>query len=110
MRSEDRSQCLGFRFGEIGVFGSCFSDLEKDLYFLFRILLIFSLNVKQIKNGFGIYLFHPMIIYVLYVWLGQRDIQPWVLCIGIAAAAYLASDYLTRLLRRYGLGVLIGEK
>ena len=65
---------------------------------------------KQIKNGFGIYLFHPMIIYVLYVWLGQRDIQPWVLCIGIAAAAYLASDYLTRLLRRCRLGVLIGEK
>ena len=51
-----------------------------------------------------------MIIYVLYVWLGQRDIQPWVLCIGIAAAAYLASDYLTRLLRRCGLGILIGEK
>lgn len=65
---------------------------------------------KQIKNGFGIYLFHPMIIYVLYVWLGQRDIQPWVLCIGITAAAYLASDYLTRLLRRCRLGVLIGEK
>ena len=57
MRSEDRSQCLGFRFGEIGVFGSCFSDLEKDLYFLFRILLIFGLNVKQIKNGFDVSFF-----------------------------------------------------
>ena len=90
------------------LFGGCFAI--GATYYMPKHIMQCAWVKKQIKNGFGIYLFHPMIIYVLYVWLGQRDIQPWVLCIGIAAAAYLASDYLTRLLRRCGLGVLIGEK
>lgn len=90
------------------LFGGCFAI--GATYYMPKHIMQCAWVKKQIKNGFGIYLFHPMIIYVLYVWLGQRDIQPWVLCIGIAAAAYLASDYLTRLLRRCRLGVLIGEK
>lgn len=34
------------------------------------------------RDGFGIYLFHPMIIYVLYYYLGNMNVNPIVLCLG----------------------------
>jgi len=61
------------------------------------------------KNGFGIYLFHPMIIYVLYYYLGKYNVNPIVLCLGITVISYCLSIALTELLRRIKLKILIGE-
>ena len=66
--------------------------------------------IKQAnKNGFGIFLFHPMIIYVLYYILGGKNIHPLLLWAGISCVAYFASRGLTVLFRKMHLGVLIGE-
>lgn len=61
------------------------------------------------KNGFGIYLFHPMIIYVLYYYLGQADIAPFVLFIGITIVSYFSSWLFTVMFRNMHLSLLIGE-
>lgn len=65
--------------------------------------------VSQKKNGFGIYLFHPMIIYFLfYIWK-DSTCNPVILCLLIFALSYLASFILTLLFRKLHLGVLLGE-
>ena len=61
------------------------------------------------KNGFGIYLFHPMILYVLFDLLGAYPIPAPVLCFGVTAASYLLSFALTELFRAIGCGFVIGE-
>ncbi|MBE5799010.1 MAG: acyltransferase [Clostridiales bacterium] len=66
--------------------------------------------LKRIKqNSFGIYLFHPMIIYVLFALLGKRDISPIFLSVFASAAAILLSVYATGLMRKLRLHLLIGE-
>lgn len=64
-------------------------------------------SVKQ--NAFGIYLFHPMIIYVLYHWLGQYKFSPVFLSAFIWITATLLSVCATKLLRILRLQLLIGE-
>lgn len=61
------------------------------------------------KNGFGVYLFHPMIIYVLYYYLGNYNISPIVLCFIVILTAYFISHLLTNLLRKLNLGIVMGE-
>ena len=65
--------------------------------------------VSACKNGFGIYLFHPMIIYVLYRFFEPCDVPPVVLCCSIALAAYIASWLASIAFRRLKLAVLLGE-
>ncbi|SFC62001.1 acyltransferase family protein [Butyrivibrio sp. YAB3001] len=71
------------------------------------------LNVKIVnhlnKDGFGIYLFHPMIIYVLFYYFGDMDISPIILCLTIAIASYVLSAILTDAMRKFKLNILIGE-
>lgn len=62
------------------------------------------------KDGFGIYLFHPMIIYVLYYFWGDKNVNPIVLCFGIAIVAYFLSVVFTEVFRKAHLGVAIGER
>lgn len=61
------------------------------------------------NHSFGIYLFHPMIIYVLYFFLGKYDIPPFILSFGIFIATSILSILATKLLRRFHLEKLIGE-
>ena len=61
------------------------------------------------KNSLGIYLFHPMVIYVLFYLFGQAQINPYCLCLGIAAVSFALSVGLTELVRKLHLGILIGE-
>ena len=61
------------------------------------------------KNSFGIYLFHPMIIYLLYFYLGNYDVLPIVLCSFITIAAIIGSVLLTEVFRILHIQVLIGE-
>lgn len=74
-------------------------------------LRICSLNIfKKInKNGFGIYLLHPMIIYVLFYYLGKYDINPVLLCGGIILVSYVVSYVLTNIIRKTRLKAVIGE-
>lgn len=61
------------------------------------------------RDGFGIYLFHPMIIYVLFYWLGQRDIHAWLLAALVTAVTFPLSALFTEGLRALGLGWAMGE-
>lgn len=61
------------------------------------------------KNSFGIYLFHPMIIYTLFHFLGGFDIPPVLLSFGATAVAILVSIGATNLMRKLRLQILIGE-
>ena len=57
----------------------------------------------------GIFLFHPMIIYLGYYYLGGRDIPPCLLSIGIAISSFYISIFLTKVIRRLKLGIILGE-
>lgn len=61
------------------------------------------------KNSFGVYLFHPMIIYVLFYYLGTMDINPFLLSGIIFVVSYVVSDLLTEVIRKIKLGLLLGE-
>lgn len=65
---------------------------------------------KSVKeNAFGIYLFHPMIIYVLYYALGNVGIHPIILSSCIAVTAFALSILLTVIMRKLRLRLLLGE-
>ena len=61
------------------------------------------------KNGFGLYLFHAMVIYLLFHFLGGTQIPPVLLALLSAAAGTLASVALVALLRKAHLGFILGE-
>lgn len=61
------------------------------------------------RDGFGMYLFHPMLLYVIFYYLGPTGLTPWVLFPASIVVAGAVSIALTRLVRRLRLGVLIGE-
>ena len=61
------------------------------------------------KNTFGVYLFHAMIIYLLFYYFGEMNIAPVVLCGAAVIISYAASHLLTVFLRRIGMGILVGE-
>lgn len=93
-------------------------------YQLVGILMIFMLAVlleKRTKfpetkfyrcvkdTSMGIFLFHPMIIYLGYCCLGGKDIPPILLSVGIAVASFYASVALTKATRRLKLKIILGE-
>lgn len=61
------------------------------------------------RNFFGLYLFHPMIIYVLFHWLGQYNINPVLLSTFIWIVAAFLSICATELMRVLRLQLVIGE-
>lgn len=61
------------------------------------------------SNGFAIYLMHPMIIYILYYFLGAKDINPWLLCFGIMIIAYLVPMPIAGLIRKMKMKFVLGE-
>ena len=68
-----------------------------------------TLTLKLMKSSYGIYFFHPMIIYVLYYYLYKKEITPVVLCTGIFLISFIASYFLTGLIRKLKIGFVIGE-
>lgn len=61
------------------------------------------------RDGFGLYLIHAMVIYLIFRFLGGTDIAPaamFTLCVAVSTAVGLVG---TELLRRAGLGIVIGE-
>ena len=66
---------------------------------------IYKLN----KNGFGIYIFHPIIIYLLYYYFGRYDISSVLLFVLISILSYGISYLITSFIRNLRLGFMIGE-
>lgn len=62
------------------------------------------------KNSFGIYLFHPIIIYLLFYIFGDLPVNPYLLTALVFLISTAASILLTGLVRRKNMGVIIGEK
>lgn len=61
------------------------------------------------KNSFGIYLFHPMIIYGLFYCWAHLDVPPLLLILVIFCITMYLSDLLTEGMRRLNWQKLIGE-
>lgn len=67
----------------------------------------FYLCVKD--TSMGIFLFHPMIIYLGYYYLGSMNIPPILLSVGIAVFSFCISILLTKAVRWLKLGIILGE-
>lgn len=99
-----REEALRVLAGFIGIF-SCYAvTIKTQKYFwetkLYGIIL---------ENSMGIYLFHPMIIYVLF-YIGQDyPISPYAFSCLVFAAASILSYWFTRIVKDCKLGFLLGE-
>lgn len=107
----------------------CIALLCRENIWIFRIIVALAgiflvigiveyINVKLYEtkpfkalkqNGFGVYLFHPMIIYVLYYYWGPLNINPYILSSLIIVISYCISHIATTIIRKIRLGVIIGE-
>lgn len=88
------------------------------------ILLIFSLataaNTQALqkshayrllkRDSFGIYLLHPMMVYLIFHALRYSTVSPYAVSLVGFIAVYAASIILTEIIRKLHLGVVIGEK
>lgn len=79
-----------------------FSQIEKNTN---------SILFKLIdKNNFGLYLFHPMIIYIIFYNIKGLNIHPWVSILLVFISSTIISIALTEFMRAIGLKTFIGEK
>lgn len=62
------------------------------------------------KNNFGLYLFHPMIIYIMFYVIKDYDINQWITVPVIFILSTVLSLILTNVIRNLGLRIVIGEK
>lgn len=61
------------------------------------------------RNSFGVYLFHAMIIYILEYVFSSYSINPIFLSVLVFTISLLLSVLLTECVRRFKLGLIIGE-
>ena len=61
------------------------------------------------KDSYGIYLFHPMIIYVLFFHLKDYSISPFGVTLIVFTVSFLFSYLLTQVIRKLRLQIIIGE-
>lgn len=92
--------------------------LSTPIAILFIYNLSFIINEKLCENklflelkmnGFGIYIFHPMIIYILFYFWGNLNFNPIILCCSIFIISYILSYLLSVFFRKVHLGFLLGE-
>lgn len=85
---------------------------------LFYLLATYLLTTKFITTGFytfiskgsyGLYLFHPMIIYLVYYFTKNLAVNPYVLCLLACIISLSLSGLLIILFRKLNLYILIGE-
>ena len=70
----------------------------------------FQVYQRISKNAFGIYLFHPVLIYSLLYITQKLSINPWVLATSTFILSFILSSYLTTFFRTIKLGWAIGER
>lgn len=85
------------------------------VFFGFFILLCLPIVKNKLFNIFkeysmGIYLFHPMIIYVLYYLLIDFNFNPYIQSITIAIISIIISMIFTYILKKLNLNFVLGEK
>lgn len=61
------------------------------------------------RESFGLYIFHAMLIYLLFFFLGSTQIAPWLLAVLSIASSTAVSFLLNKLVRMLKLGILLGE-
>lgn len=63
------------------------------------------------RNSFGIYLFHPLLIYLTFFWMIELEltVNPYVFVPALIVIVIFLSVLLTELLRCFKLGAMIGE-
>lgn len=64
---------------------------------------------KLKENSYGMYLFHPMVIYIFFFYIVDLGVNPYVMAILIFTLACIVSFLLTEGMRRCGLRFCIGE-
>lgn len=80
--------------------------LSLRLTYLTRFTFINKVN----SNIFGIYLFHPVIIYLFFYYLDKSEIGVLPITVSVVVISFILSFYLTELMRKLHLNLLIGEK
>lgn len=73
-----------------------------------KIISFYGYNLIK-QNGFGLYLFHPMIIYWIFYLCSDVVINPYLLTIFAFLVSTILSLALTEIFRMCKLGVFIGE-
>lgn len=61
------------------------------------------------KNGFGIYLLHPMLIYIIFYFGKDMDINPFIFTILTTVSVFIISILFTYIIRILKLKFIIGE-
>lgn len=61
------------------------------------------------KNNFGLYLFHEPVIYIIYFYLADTLISPWIMVALSFITSTLVSLIITKIIRMMNLKVVIGE-
>lgn len=74
-----------------------------------KYVIMFKYYDVLLKDSFGIYLFHPMIVYVLFYFFGKYNSNPFLFCVIVFIIAIIVSDVLTKLIRALKIGIIIGE-
>ena len=84
---------------------------------VFYVLSIYTIKIESAKlyqwvapNSFGIYLFHAMIIYWIEFIAAPYPINPYLLSVAAVVISLTLSILLTVMVRKLGLGIIIGEK
>lgn len=84
---------------------------------VFYVLSIYTIKIESAKLyqwvapiSFGIYLFHAMIIYWIEFIAAPYPINPYPLSVAAVVISLTLSILLTVMVRKLGLGIIIGEK
>ena len=87
---------IGVFFGFFALF--CLPVIKNKMFNIFK------------EYSMGIYLFHPMIIYVLYYLLLNYNINPYIQCMMITIISVIISMIFTYILKKLKLNFVLGEK
>lgn len=61
------------------------------------------------RDSFGIYLIHPMLIYIVYYFCGSWQMNSYIFAVGLLVIVILVSGLLAEILRKLHLQVILGE-
>ena len=69
-----------------------------------------GINAVLVRDSYGVYLFHAMLVYLIYYAFSSVNISPYILAPVAAAVSLLVSLLLVKVLRCLGLEFIIGER
>lgn len=97
-----------------GIYGIFFAVLGIIMSYcigakLVRYISKFRLYAQLQDTGIGVYLFHPMIIYICFYHIKSVPVNPYVSCAAVFVFSIALSYILTKIIKKLHLSVLIGE-